>query len=82
MYMAYTTNPKLPKLRMEAVMRVRSGESIRAVSRHYGYEPSTVMRWVRKADRDFLHGANSLPTESSRPHHPPKDSGTTSSRFL
>lgn len=73
MYMAYTTNPKLPKLRMEAVMRVRSGESIRAVSRHYGYEPSTVMRWVRKADRDLLHGANSLPTESSRPHHHPKE---------
>lgn len=73
MYMAYTSNPNLPKLRMEAVMRVRRGESIRAVARHYGYEPSTVMRWVRKADRDFLHGANSLPTESSRPHHHPKE---------
>lgn len=72
MYMAYTNNPKLPRLRMEAVMRVRRGESIRAVARHYGYEPSTVMRWVRKAERDFLHGANSLPTESSRPRHHPK----------
>jgi len=58
---------------MEAVMRVRRGESIRAVARHYGYEPSTVMRWVRKADKEFLHGANSLPTESSRPLHHPKE---------
>lgn len=73
MYMAYTSNPKLPKLRMEVVMRVRHGESIRAVARHYVYKPSTVMRWVRKAERDFLHGANSLPTESSRPHHHPRE---------
>lgn len=72
MYMAYTSNPKLPKLRMQAVMRVRRGESIRAVARYYGYEPSTVMRWVKRADKEFLHGANSLPTESSRPHHHPK----------
>jgi len=39
MYMAYTSNPKLPKLRMEAVRLVRSGQSIRQVARHYGYEP-------------------------------------------
>jgi len=75
MYMAYTTNPKLPKLRMQAVVKVRSGVSIRQVARHYGYEPSTVMRWVRRADRDYLHGGNIIPTESSRPKHHPSELG-------
>jgi transposase InsO family protein len=73
MYMAYTNNPKLPKLRMEAVMRVRGGASIRQVARYYGYEPSTVKRWVDRAERDSLHGANTIITESSRPHHHPKE---------
>jgi transposase InsO family protein len=73
MYMAYTTNPKLPKLRMEAVMKVRHGASIRQVARYYGYEPSTVMRWVKRADRDCLIGSNVLPTESSRPKHHPRE---------
>ena len=73
MYMAYTTNPKLPRLRMEAVAQVRCGRSIRQVARYYGYQPSTVMRWVRRANRDYLHGANVIPTESSRPRHHPKE---------
>lgn len=73
MYMAYSTNPKLPKLRMEAVMKVHSGAGIRAVARYYGYQPSTVMRWVKRADRDYLHGANTIPTESSRPKSHPDE---------
>lgn len=73
MYMSYTSNPKLPKLRMEAVQRVRSGQSIRAVARYYGYQPSTVMRWVRRADQDYLVGSNVLRTRSSRPKHHPKE---------
>lgn len=73
MYMAYTTNPKLPKLRMEAVMKIRAGWSIRQTARYYGYEPSTVMRWVKRAERDHLHGRNVLPTESSRPRSHPKE---------
>lgn len=73
MYMAYTNNPKLPKLRMEAVIKVRNGMSIRQVARYYGYEPSTVMRWVHRADIDYLHGTNVISTESSRPRHHPRE---------
>lgn len=73
MYMAYTTNPKLPKLRMDAVRKVRSGQSIRKVARYYGYQPSTIMRWVKRAERDYLHGRNVIPTESSRPRQHPKE---------
>lgn len=42
--MPYTSNPKLPRLRMQAVLRVRRGESIRAVARNLGYAHSTVSR--------------------------------------
>jgi len=63
--MAYTSNPKAPKLRMAAVKLVRQGWSIRKVARHYGYAPSTVSRWVKKAPQD---GRSVIPTESSRPH--------------
>lgn len=73
MYMAYTSNPKLPRLRMEAVRLVRSGQSIRQVARHYGYEPSTVMRWVKRAERDYLSGNVGIATLSSRPGHHPRE---------
>lgn len=49
---------------------VREGWSIRAVARRFGYQPSTVMRWVRKAT---LTSQLSIPTESSRPHHHPRE---------
>lgn len=73
MSMAYTSNPNLPKLRMEAVRKVRSGQSIRSVARHYGYQPSTVMRWLRRAEQDYLTGSNVIRTKSSRPRHHPKE---------
>lgn len=70
MYMSYTTNPHLPKLRMDAVRMVRHGASIRSVARYYGYQPSTVMRWVKRAPTNG-HWAKTIPTESSRPKaHP------------
>src|SRR5438132_13674237 len=71
MYMSYTSNPRLPKLRMDAVRLVRQGASIRSVARYYGYQPSTVMRWVRRAPTNG-HWAKTIPTESSRPKHHPK----------
>ncbi len=67
--MSYTSNPKAPKIRMEAVKLVRKGWSIRKVARYYGYAPSTVSRWVKKAPAD---GRSVIPTESSRPHTHPK----------
>ena len=72
MYMPYTTNPKLPRLRMQAVKLVRSGWSVRKVARHTGFNPSTISRWVEKAEplgRSQLW----IPTESSRPRHHPKE---------
>lgn len=62
--MVYTTNPKMPKLRAQAVEMVRSGKSIHTVAKYFGFQPSTVMRWARKA----LPGFNDhIPTFSSRP---------------
>src|SRR3981081_1221303 len=67
--MPYTSNPKLPRLRMQAVARVRRGESIRAVARHLGYSHSTVSRWVARAPFD---GRETIPTLRSRPKSHPR----------
>lgn len=67
--MPYTTNPKLPVLRREAVKRVKlDGWTIRQTARYYGYEPSTISRWVRRAPHDLR---KTIPTLSSRPHSHP-----------
>jgi len=67
--MAYTTNPFLPKVRMQAVMLVRrDGWSIRKTSRHFGVSPSTVSRWVKKAPNK---GSSCIPTLSSKPKSSP-----------
>lgn len=66
--MPYTTNPQLPRVRGEAVKLVRLGWSMRQVSRHLGYHPSTILRWCR---RGMDSRRNTIPTESSRPHSHP-----------
>ena len=65
----YTTNPFLPKVRMQAVMLVRRGWSMRKVARHLGVNPSTVSRWVKKAP---VRGCLGIPTLPSKPRHHPK----------
>jgi transposase InsO family protein len=67
--MPYTTNPQLPRLRMQAVTRVRRGESIRAVARNLGYSHSTVSRWLARAPFD---GRETIPTLRSRPKSHPR----------
>lgn len=67
--MPYTSNPHLPKLRMEAVKLVRKGWGIRQVARHTGFQPSTISRWIKRAPEDARYV---IPTESSRPHHHPR----------
>jgi transposase InsO family protein len=62
--MPYTTNPAMPRLRARAVDMVRNGKSIREVARHFGFNPTTVMKWARKSP---FGGVSSIPTESSRP---------------
>lgn len=71
MSMPYTQNPHLPRLRMQAVKLVRRGWSLRRVARHTGFHPSTIMRWVRKAE-GRARRYHTLPTESSRPKSHPR----------
>ena len=70
MYMSYSKNPYLPKLRMEAVKLVRLGTSILAVARHIGVEPSTVNRWIKIAPTDLRMV---IQTKSNRPNHHPSE---------
>lgn len=67
MYMPYTTNPHLPKIRLDAVRLVKSGWSTRKVARYTGFNQSTIVRWSKK---DIWH-QKSIPTLSSRPHSHP-----------
>ncbi|GAC1600345.1 MAG: hypothetical protein NVS3B29_00640 [Candidatus Saccharimonadales bacterium] len=66
--MPYTSNPKLPRVRMEAVKLVRSGWTTRQVALHLGYNQSTIVRWMAKAPAD---ARLNIPTESSRPKSHP-----------
>lgn len=70
--MAYTSNPKLPRLRMQAVTMVRRGASTHEVARHFGYNQSTIARWVQRANKELLIGSENLPTLSSKPRSHPK----------
>lgn len=69
MYMPYTTNPHMPRLRMQAAQLVlRDGWSTREVARHTGFNQSTVVRWVNEA----RHSTRLIiPTRSSRPYYHP-----------
>lgn len=66
--MAYTTNPHMPKVRMNAVKLVRKGWSMRKVARYTGFAPGAISKWCKKAPDD---GRKVIPTLSSRPlSHP------------
>lgn len=67
--MAYSLNPKLPRVRMEAVKLTRKGWSARKVARYTGFSPSTVTRWIKIAPAD---GRSTIPTKSSRPRRSPR----------
>lgn len=69
MAMSYTTNPKIPRLRMQAVLLVRKGWSTRQVARYFGYNQSTIVRWVAAAPFD---GRETIPTKSSKPKSHPR----------
>lgn len=46
------------------------GWSIRKVARHTGFHHTAIMRWIKK---DCGYGRRLIPTESSRPHHHPRE---------
>jgi transposase InsO family protein len=70
----YTTNPNMPKVRRKAVNMVKNGHSIRKTARYFGFNPSTISRWVKKAPDDQRCN---IWTKSSRPINCPRaiDSG-------
>ncbi|MFC1721593.1 helix-turn-helix domain-containing protein [Patescibacteria group bacterium] len=50
MAMPYTTNPHLPRLRIQAAkLVINDGWSTRQAARYYGYNQGTIVRWVQKA---------------------------------
>src|SRR3989344_5555243 len=70
MYMPYTKNPFMPKVRRDAVNLVRYRKwSIRMVARHFGVNPSTVSRWCK---HPMGTGWHRIPTKSSRPNKSPR----------
>lgn len=68
--MAYTKNPHLPKVRMEAVRLVKYRKwTIRKVARHVGVAASTISRWCKSP---WGTGWIPIPTRSSQPKSSPK----------
>ena len=67
-HMAYTTNPRLPKLRAQAVEMVREGRSVTEVARYFGFSKSAVSKWCKRVP---LGGVWEIPTESSAPKNHP-----------
>jgi transposase InsO family protein len=70
MYMPYSNNPNLPRVRRDAVNLVRAGWSVRKVALHFGFTHSAIVKWVARASRD---GRKLIVTKSSKPHHHPKE---------
>lgn len=72
MDMAYTQNPHLPRVRMEAARLVlNQGWSTREVARYTGFNQSSIVRWVNKLKLNDYR--INIPTESSRPHSHPSE---------
>lgn len=69
--MPYTTNPHLPKLRMQAArLTLFERWSTRQVARYTGYNQSTIVRWVARAK---MTNRRVIATRSSRPRHHPRE---------
>lgn len=66
--MAYTNNPKAPKIRRDAVL-FSNKHGVRVAARHYGVSPGTITKWRARAKKIGLHP---IPTYSSAPRHQPK----------
>ncbi len=80
MTMAYTTNPNIARVRMDAVKLVRSGWSVREVARHFGYTHSAIVKWCARAPEH--RNARIIPTRSSRPRHHPRQLADTLVRSI
>ncbi|MEN9921663.1 MAG: hypothetical protein RLZZ517_641 [Candidatus Parcubacteria bacterium] len=65
----YTNNPHMPRIRRDAVLFADT-YGLRCAARHFGFSPGAITLWRKKAKKMGLHP---IPTESSRPHHHPKE---------
>lgn len=73
MDMAYDMNPRLPRIRMEAVrLVVEKKWSTREVSRYLGYSQSVIVKWVQRS-KYIPSNSHIIPTRSSRPHSHPRE---------
>lgn len=71
-YMPYTTNPHMPKVRMQAAKLVLDKSwSTRQAALHTGFNQSTISRWVERV-RLGNRSQQIIPTESSKPHNHPR----------
>lgn len=72
--MSYSKNPNLPRVRMKAVLLVRSGWSIRKAARYLGFSHVAVMKWVKKAPSDGRFIIPTLPSRAkTHPNELPKE---------
>lgn len=67
-YMSYTSNPNMPKVRRDAAEMVRRGYTPTQVAKRYGVGSSTICKWVKKANK---YGYHPIPTLSSKPKSHP-----------
>ena len=67
--MPYTQNPHMPRIRREAAQLAHKGWSTRKIARHFGFNQSTIVRWVEKSK---VYGYHAIPTLSSKPKRHPK----------
>lgn len=73
MYMPYTNNPNLPRVRMQAIELVRMGKSAREAARHFGFSHNAVLNWLKRMPEYGRFGQLVIPTRSSRPEHHPRE---------
>lgn len=65
----YTNNPKMPRIRRDAVLFAKK-HGVRCAARHYGFSPGAICSWKKKAE---IIGLHPIPTKSSRPKHHPNE---------
>lgn len=67
--MAYTKNPHLPRVRMQAAkLVIEKGWSTRQAARYTGFNQSTIVKWTQRAR---VMSSLNIPTRSSRPRYHP-----------
>lgn len=70
MYMSYSKNPNLPRVRMKAVLLIRKGWTVRKAARYFGFSHGALLNWLKKAPSD---GRLTIPTLSSAPKSHPNE---------